>query len=352
MDDDQATDRPTPGSQPAPGAPARAFGAVADAYHRSRPDYPADAATWLTGTQPCSVLEVGAGTGRLTTALVGLGHDVLATDPDQDMLSRLSLRLPGVRVAEAAAEALPVPDRSVDVVVGAQCFHWFDLDRALPEIARVLRPGGRVALAWNERDERIPWVRRLGRILGPPPQRRDWPALLGTSGGFGFVDEATFGSWQTLDRDGLRDLVLTVRHVAGSAQEEREQALADALALYDGFGRGWEGMQLPWTTRCYRSTVAPRRGTTAAADDAGAERGRRRGRPADGRRQRDAAHRLPLTGSGRRPGRRRAAASAAARCATSATTSGCAPSTSATTPAPAPSATSTSRRAKKPGARR
>jgi SAM-dependent methyltransferase len=266
-----------PEAVPAPGRPAQAFGAVADAYDRGRPGYPREAATWLTGTRPLSVLELGAGTGKLTAELVALGHDVHATDPDQDMLSRLSLRLPDVRVSEAAAEELPVPDRSVDVVVGAQCFHWFDLDRALPEIVRVLRPGGHVAMVWNERDERIPWVRRLGRILGGTGEPRDWTTLLSTSGLFGFVDETSFGAWQTLDRDRLRDMVLSRSHVRVQDEEERERVLAEALALYDGFGRGWEGLQLPWSARCFRAAVVPRRGADLAtgakdpADDAPAE---------------------------------------------------------------------------------
>ena len=251
---------------PAPPRPARAFGAVADAYDRGRPGYPREAAAWLTGSQPLSVLEVGAGTGKLTTELVALGHDVHATDPDQGMLSRLSIRLPDVRVSEAAAEELPVPDRSVDVVVGAQCFHWFDLERALPEITRVLKPGGRVAMVWNQRDERIPWVRRLGRILGGTGEPPDRTALLSTSGLFGFVEEAGFGAWQTLNRDGLRDLVLSRSHVVVREAEERERLLAEALALYDGFGRGWDGLQLPWTARCFRATPAPRRGTHPAPD--------------------------------------------------------------------------------------
>lgn len=256
--------------RPAPARPARAFGAVADAYDRGRPGYPREAATWLTGPHPLTVLEVGAGTGKLTTELVALGHDVHATDPDQDMLARLSVHLPGVRISEARAEELPVPDHSVDVVVGAQCFHWFDLDQSLPEIARVLRPGGHVAMVWNDRDERIPWVRRLGRILGGAGEPRDWTSLLSTSGLFGFVDKASFGSWQTIDRDRLRDLVLSRSHVMVPDEQEREQVLEAALALYDSFGRGWEGMQLPWTSRCFRSTVAPRRGTAPPAQQAAA----------------------------------------------------------------------------------
>ena len=122
------------------------------------------------GQDAATVLELGAGTGKLTAQLVELGHDVVATDPDKAMLDRLVRNLPEVRTIEAHAEELPVGDRAFDAVVAAQAFHWFDLDRALPEMARVLKPGGRIGLAWNQRDESIPWVRRLGKIIGTQEQ--------------------------------------------------------------------------------------------------------------------------------------------------------------------------------------
>jgi ubiquinone/menaquinone biosynthesis C-methylase UbiE len=119
---------------------ARSFGGVAEAYERGRPSYPREAAAWLTSEEPLTVLELGAGTGKLTEQLVALGHDVHATDPDAAMLDILQARLPGVRTTEAVAEEIPGPDSVYDVVVGAQCFHWFDFDRAVPEIVRVLKP--------------------------------------------------------------------------------------------------------------------------------------------------------------------------------------------------------------------
>ncbi len=254
MDDDQPAGPPSA----SPAAPARPFGAVADAYDRGRPSYPRASAVWLTGERSLSVLEVGAGTGKLTRELVALGHDVHATDPDQDMLSRLSLAMPEVRVSQAPAEELPVADRSVDVVVGAQCFHWFDPERALPEIARVLRPGGRVAMTWAERDERIPWVRRLGVLLRGPREgsEPDWPTVLTGSGLFGTVEQAVHPFWQTLDRDRLRDLVLSRSHVVALSEEEQAGRLAAALELYDGFGRGHDGMQLPYAARSWRASLA------------------------------------------------------------------------------------------------
>ena len=234
---------------------ARSFGSVADAYDRGRPGYPEAAAAWLAGRTPGSVLELGAGTGRLTAGLVELGHDVLATDPDPEMLARLAERVPGARTAVAAAEALPVPDRCVDVVVCAQAFHWFDAERALPEIARVLRPGGRLALVWNQSDLTIPWVRRLSRLIGDQAHRDDLAAPVVVSPHFGFVEEVTFRHWQVLNRVTVLDLARSHSGVNTLPEEEREARLEEVLAFYDGYGRGMDGMQLPYLARCYRATV-------------------------------------------------------------------------------------------------
>ena len=127
---------------------------------------PAEAAAWLTGGEAKVVLELAAGTGKLTRELVDQGHAVFATEPDEAMLEVLGERVPEVSAKVATAEDIPANDRLVDVVVVAQAFHWFDHQAALPEIARVLKPGGHVALVWNSRDERIPWVRRMGDLLG------------------------------------------------------------------------------------------------------------------------------------------------------------------------------------------
>ena len=123
---------------------AHSFGGVADAYERGRPTYPAEAVRWMLGEHPLTVLELGAGTGKLTRVLTDLGHDVQATDPDAAMLQILEKEVPGARTAQTSAEDVPLGDASVDAVIAAQAFHWFDLDRALPEVARVLRPGGRL----------------------------------------------------------------------------------------------------------------------------------------------------------------------------------------------------------------
>jgi SAM-dependent methyltransferase len=172
---------------------ASSFGAVAAAYAEHRPDYPAAAVAWAlepalaaeaeagtaaAGGAPAvlDVLDLGAGTGILTASLAALGHRVTAVEPDAGMRAELSARLPQVTVLDGNAERIPLPDASVDAVAVGQAFHWFDQDRALPELARVLRPGGVVAALWNTDDDRIGWVAELRRIGAKRVSYVDWPA--------------------------------------------------------------------------------------------------------------------------------------------------------------------------------
>jgi SAM-dependent methyltransferase len=142
------------------------FGAAADAYAEHRPDYPLDAVAWCVAPlrrdiAGLRVLDLGAGTGKLTALLAERGADVTAMEPDAAMLAELRRGLPSVRAVGAPAEAIPLPDGSVDAVLCAQSLHWFDLSRALPEIARVLTPGGVLGALWNSDDDRVPWVAGL-----------------------------------------------------------------------------------------------------------------------------------------------------------------------------------------------
>ncbi len=246
---------------------AHSFGGVAEAYERGRPTYPVDAVRWLLGDHPQTVLELGAGTGKLTRVIAGLGHDVHATDPDEAMLQILERQLPGVRTAQASAEEIPLGDDSVDAVVAGQAFHWFDLDRALPEIARVLRPGGRICLVWNHRNEKIPWVRRLGTIIGTQEQQTDPAQALIFSELFGFVEDHEFTFWQGIDRHSVQDLVLSRSNVAVLDEAGRASKLAEVLAFYDEYGRGMDGMQLPYVTKCYRADLLDRPQAAAAPDE-------------------------------------------------------------------------------------
>jgi SAM-dependent methyltransferase len=161
------------------------------------------------------VLDLGAGTGKLTRLLLPTGARIVAVEPVEAMRALLT----GVEARAGTAEAIPLPDASVDVVVVGQAFHWFDPEPALAEIARVLRPGGGLGLVWNERDDRVPWVDELGRIFDWHEQRpyrkdTDWAAVLDLSGRFTPAQHRRLEHSQELDADTLVDRVLSTSYVA------------------------------------------------------------------------------------------------------------------------------------------
>lgn len=150
---------------------AEGFETGASAYERGRPDYPAGVANWLTGALDLgpgrTVVDLGAGTGKFTRYLTATGATVIAVEPVDGMREKLVQALPDVRALAGTAEAIPLPDASVDAVVCAQAFHWFATASALAEISRVLRPGGKLGLIWNMRDESNPWVAAISEIITP-----------------------------------------------------------------------------------------------------------------------------------------------------------------------------------------
>ena len=234
--------------------PYTAFAEVAAAYERGRPGYPDDAVRWLAGAEPSDVVDLGAGTGKLTRALVALGHRVTAVEPLEEMRAELATVLPGVQAVAGSAEAMPLPSSSADVVTSAQAFHWFDHDDALPEIARVLRPEGRIALVWNSRDDRDPWMAGLSAIIGNETiEETDVVPVLDASGLFGAVETAAFSFEQILDREGLLDLVLSRSYLAKLPQAEREPVLQAVGALYDETAEDG-GVRLAYVTECFRAT--------------------------------------------------------------------------------------------------
>ncbi|HEY7380795.1 MAG TPA: methyltransferase domain-containing protein [Gaiella sp.] len=233
---------------------ATSFALVADAYERARPGYPDEAVRWLAGPTPCDVVDLGAGTGKLTRSLVALEHRVTAVEPLQEMLDRLRRTVPDAVALAGGAEAIPLGDASADVVVCAQAFHWFDHAVALPEIARVLRPGGRLALVWNTRDDREPWVATLSEaVIGRETvEDRDAAAPLASSELFEPVERATFSLVQRLDRDTLLDLVLSRSYCAVQTEAERAPVLARAGRVFDEHAR--DGViELPYLTECFRA---------------------------------------------------------------------------------------------------
>ena len=239
----------------------RGFGLAAGAYGRARPTYPKVAINWLAdalGLVPGrTVLDVGAGTGKFTEALIPTGATVIAVEPVAEMRRTLHAALPDVAVIDASAEGLPLWDSSVDAIVAAQAFHWFDTGRALAEFHRVLRPGGRLGLVWNIRDTGVDWVRELEAIIddyaSAAPYHEDWRARLDENPQFGTVVSAEFAISQQLDRAGLRDRIASMSFIASLDDDDREAALGRVEALVASHPQtaGRTIIELPYRTRAH-----------------------------------------------------------------------------------------------------
>ncbi|MDT5079372.1 MAG: hypothetical protein QOJ80_4009 [Mycobacterium sp.] len=232
------------------------FGEEAAAYERGRPSYPPEAIDWLLPNGARDVLDLGAGTGKLTIRLVERGLTVVAVDPIPEMLEVLSGSLPDTPALLGTAEEIPLPDNSVDSVLVAQAWHWFDPERAVSEVARVLRPGGRLGLVWNTRDERLGWVKDLGRIVGheddPFNQKVTLPAP--------FTDvERRQVEWTSyLTPQALIDLVASRSYCITSPTEVRTRTLAqvrELLATHPALVNT-TGLALPYVTVGVRATLA------------------------------------------------------------------------------------------------
>jgi SAM-dependent methyltransferase len=232
--------------------------------------YPAVAVEWLVGPDQKSVLEIGAGSGALTAQLVALGHDVHATDPSADAIEKLTERIPGLRTSAATAERLPNLDSSVDVVV-CRRFSQYDEDVALAEFARVLRPGGHVAIVVETHDVKIPWVRKFSRLLNRGTAAIEAPETLVRSVQFGFVEDAQFRHWSTVDDIDLCEITLAEPAVASLDPHAQERVLTEVRALYADYGRGRDGMQLPSIAHCFKATVVENPWSVPARDGAEGE---------------------------------------------------------------------------------
>lgn len=237
---------------------ARSFGAVAGAYARVRPGYPAEAVRWILPPGAERVLDVGAGTGALTSVLVGERVDVVAVEPDEEMRRVLAARVPRADVRAGRAEALPLEDRAVDAVLGAQMWHWVEAEAAVPEVARVLRPGGSLGLLWNLRDESVPWMSALGRIMHGEDVAGalDGRVQLPVSAPFDALSRRQFPWRHELAREDLVDLVATRSHIQVMADDERAAVIADVRKLLDDHPdlAGRSVVHVPYVTTCIRAT--------------------------------------------------------------------------------------------------
>ncbi len=235
---------------------AGAFARVAGEYERGRPGYPLTAIEWLLGAEPLTVLDLGAGTGKLTRALLDAGHEVVAVEPLAEMRAVLAASLPAARALAGSAERLPLEDASVDAVAVGAAFHWFDRRDALAQIARVMRPSGVLGLLGNAFDTSLTWVARVREILGPPALERPghWPSIEELAGDFEEVEDREFPHTQRIDRTGLRDLAISRSSVALMAHDEREQLLAslDRLWRQEPALSGRAYALLPWRAHVRR----------------------------------------------------------------------------------------------------
>lgn len=233
-------------------ARSRSFESVAEQYERYRPDYPPEAIAWAAAelglAAGARVLDVGAGTGKLTRVLVAAGFDVVAVEPGGAMLDQLRAAVPQAEPHEAPAEAIPLSDASVDAAFAAQAFHWFDRERALPELQRVVRPGGGLVLVWNWWDERDPLQNELGGLVGyaghEPYREEELPGAPWFREAGRTVVETT----QESSPEALIGYLSTASSFLVADPAEREQTFAEVRTIASRYG---ERFPLPKLTYAF-----------------------------------------------------------------------------------------------------
>lgn len=233
---------------------AASFDRAAELYERARPSYPAEAIDWLLDGDPREVLDLGAGTGKLTRDLVRSVDTLYAVDPSPNMLAQLTLAVPEAHTRVGTAEAIPLPDASVGAVLVAQAWHWVDAERAIPEVRRVLRPGGTLGLIWNVRDESVGWVAELTRIIHASAAESFLTDRAAIPEGLGRVERLTIPWQRPMDRRALLDLVASRSYVIHAAPPQRAQILAAVDDLVQnhpdlGIDTQWS---MPYLTEVYR----------------------------------------------------------------------------------------------------
>lgn len=245
-------------------AAARGYQSAVEHYERGRPSYPDDAVSFLVKELEIgpgsNVVELGAGTGKFTDLLVFTGAEITAVEPVPAMREALARNCPTVTVLDGTAEAIPVADATADAVVAAQAFHWFDGERALPEIRRVLRDGARLGLIWNIRDEASDWSERLtaifDRLSGPDAPRYKhgrWRKVFESTDLFGPLHHWVAYHVHEVTRQAFIDRVMSVSYVASASSAEREHVLAEVTELLntDPELRGKDDLVMPYRTDVY-----------------------------------------------------------------------------------------------------
>jgi len=239
---------------------AMSFGAIADDYDRLRPQPLAEAVDWLLPDDCQAAVDVGAGTGLLTRALADRIAQVTAVEPDPRMRTVLRARSPGVRVLAGTGEAIPLPDASVDGVFVSSAWHWMDTDRAVPEIARVLRDGGRLGVIWTSRDRESGWLRdldlaRAGPAAGPEAGARRGQHEVELPGGapFAGIETRSFAFSRAMTIDDFVDMYATTSRLITASPQDRAAQLARARATMRERFPGAARVDVPMRSRCWRA---------------------------------------------------------------------------------------------------
>lgn len=244
---------------------ARGYSVGGDYYERARPGYPLAAVDLLRRElgifEGTTVVDLGAGTGKLTRLLADAagGVRLVAIEPVEAMRRHLVVAAPSAQVLAATAEAVPLADGSVDSLVVATAFHWFDGRRALAEIRRVLRPGGALGLVWNNPDLECPWVAEVWGLVGrhrrQAPRNADlrWKAAFRPDAGYTPLAHRRLHHQVEVDLDGLLARIGSISFVADLPQTDRELVLEDVAAAVRTHPdlRGRSRFALPYRTDVY-----------------------------------------------------------------------------------------------------
>lgn len=238
-------------------ANATSFGSAADVYERGRPSYPAEAVEWLLPEGAQHVIDLGAGTGKLTRLLVERVPRVTAVEPSEKMRETLIRAVPGSQALPGSAERMPVDGESADAIFAAQAWHWVDPERAVPEAARVLKPGGVLALLWNIRDTSTPWSRALDEIIDAASESELESEEPRVGPPFLPVERRDFAWVNPMTHDEVVAMVASRSYVITLPEAEREAQLARVRELLethpDTAGRAT--VDLPYVTRCSRAVL-------------------------------------------------------------------------------------------------